>query len=103
MAYEDEKFAVAENVSYIESVVRASVSIAVLVAVMLIPSITSFTLFSLTQLAIYLGLTAFTGWDPIYALTKKSKAGSPEQVPAAVAPHPQHSAQPVSGDHKRAA
>ena len=57
MAHEDEVFAEVENVGYVDSVVRGSASIAILVAVMLMPSITAITLFGLTQLAIYAGLT----------------------------------------------
>lgn len=103
MAHEDEVFAEVENVGYVDSVVRGSASIAILVAVMLMPSITAITLFGLTQLAIYAGLTAFIGWDPIYALIKQSESRQPIQAPAAVAGSARREAQPAVDDHKRAA
>ena len=103
MTHEDEKFSEVENVGFVDSVVRGSASIAILVAVMLIPSITAATLFGLTQLAIYAGLTAFIGWDPIYALIKQSDSHLPAQAPATVAGYPRREALPVVDGHKRAA
>jgi hypothetical protein len=103
MTYEDEKFAEVENVGFVDGVVRGSASIAILVAVMLLPSITAFTLFGLTQLAIYAGLTAFIGWDPIYALLKKVESRRPTQVRATVSSYPQREAQVSGGKHMKAA
>ena len=103
MAYEDEKFSVMENVGFVDSVVRGSASIAILVAVMMMPTITSVTLFGLTQLAIYAGLTAFIGWDPLYAAMKQTGTRQPAQAPAAVASYPRREAQPLGDGHKRAA
>ena len=53
MTYENTKFNRPENVGYVESVIRGSVSIALLVATMLIPEVSSYALFALTQIAIY--------------------------------------------------
>jgi hypothetical protein len=103
MTYEDTKFAEVENVGFVEGVVRGSASIAILVAVMLIPSITAYTLFALTQLAIYAGLTAFIGWDPIYAMMKQSASQAPAQAPATVSAAPRQQPQVSGGDHKKAA
>lgn len=103
MTYEDEKLIAAENVSFVDSVVRGSASIAIIVAILLMPSITAFTLFALTQIAIYAGLTAFIGWDPIYALTKQPVSSVPERAPEKLASYPQHEARSVTSDHKQAA
>ena len=103
MTYADAKFAEVENVGFVDAVVRGSASIAILVAVMLIPAISTYTLFTLTQLAIYAGLTAFIGWDPIYALTKQPATHVPAQAPATVAAYPRREARPVSNGHKQAA
>ena len=103
MTYEDEKFAAVENVGFVDGVVRGSLSIAILVAVMLVPAITSFTLFGLTQLAIYAGLTAFIGWDPIYAMMKQAESQRPVQPTATVSDYPRREAQPDSKSHKQAA
>ena len=104
MIYEDEKLTEVENMGFAESVVRASVSIAIVLAVLLIPSITSLTLFGLTQLAIYAGLTAFIGWDPIYAV-KKQPAGraAAETVEAAGTVYSRNKEQASGGDRKKAA
>lgn len=103
MTYQDAKFSEVENVGFVDSVVRGSASIAILVAVMLLPSITALTLFGLTQLAIYAGLTAFIGWDPLYAVMKGAGTRLPAQAPATVAAYPQREEQASSGDHKKAA
>jgi hypothetical protein len=104
MTYEDEKFGAVENVGFVDGVVRGSVSIAILVAIMLIPAISSLTLFALTQLAIYAGLTAFIGWDPVYAMMKQRESRRPaQQSSAAVASYPQRDLQADSKAHKRAA
>jgi hypothetical protein len=104
MTYEDERFAEVENVGFIDSVVRGSASIAIVVAVLLIPSISSFTLFGLTQLAIYAGLTAFIGWDPLYAVLKQSGNQVPaEVVRATAAAYPRNEEPVPGGDHKKAA
>ena len=103
MAYEDEKLTEVENIGFIDCIVRGSASIAILVAVMLLPSITTITLFGLTQLAIYAGLTAFIGWDPLYALIKQDKARRPERVRAGVTSYPQREAPVSGGKHMKAA
>jgi len=103
MTHEDEKFGAVENVGFVEGVVRGSVSIAILVAIMLVPSISSLTLFGLTQLAIYAGLTAFIGWDPLYAMIKRTEPHRPAQPAATVASYPQRELQGDSKAHKRAA
>jgi hypothetical protein len=103
MTFEDEKPIEVENVGFIDSIVRGSISIAIVVAVMWMPSITAFTLFALTQLAIYAGLTAFIGWDPIYALIKRPVSSVPEQASATLASYTQREARHVSSDHKQAA
>lgn len=101
MIYEDAKFAEVENVGFVDAVVRGSASIAILVAVMLIPAIGSYTLFALTQLAIYAGLTAFIGWDPIYAMMKGP--ASQAHAPATVSAAPRYEPQISGSDHKKAA
>jgi len=103
MTYVNEKFTQPENVGYVESVLRGSVSIALLVAVMLIPAIDSYFLFSLTVVSIYLGLTAFIGWDPIYAMLKQPSSGLPVQAPAVVVTPERQQPHVSGGDHKRAA
>ena len=103
MTYVNAKFTQPENVGYVESVLRGSISIALLVAAMLIPAIGSYFLFALTQVAIYLGLTAFIGWDPIYAMLKQHSSGVPALVPVTVVTPERQQPQVSGGDHKKAA
>ena len=103
MIYEDEKLGAAENVSFVDSVVRGSLSIAILVVIMLAPAITSLTLFGLTQLAIYAGLTAFIGWDPIYAVKKQAQPQRSMPPSATVASYPRREVPADSKAHKQAA
>jgi hypothetical protein len=103
MTYEDEKFGAVENVGFVDGVVRGSLSIAILVEIMLVPSITSLTLFGLTQLAIYAGLTAFIGWDPIYAMMKQAEPQRAVQSAATVSSYPQRAAHADKNAHKQAA
>ena len=59
-----------ENVGMFDSVLRASLSVAIVLSVLLIPEISSAGLVILTFAAIYAGLTGFLGWDPLYAWVK---------------------------------
>jgi hypothetical protein len=90
----------------IDGVFRGSLGIALLLGVLLIPTISSSLLVSLTLIAIYLGLTAFLSWDPLYALAKRSRYQAHEDVCTTVIIHsvPRNS-EPVVSDipHKKAA
>lgn len=103
MTYVNAKLTQPENVGYIESVVRGSASIALILLAMQMPEIGSYGLFALTQVAIYLGLTAFIGWDPIYAVLKQTNSYvRSETVVSTVTPKRQET-QALDGDHKKAA
>jgi hypothetical protein len=95
-----------ENVGMIDSVFRGSLGIAILLGVLLVPAISSSLLVSLTLVAIYLGLTAFLSWDPLYVLAKKFRSQAREGACATVIIQsvPRNS-EPVVSDvpHKKAA
>ena len=93
----------AENMSFIESVVRGLISIASVAVVMHMPSVSGLALFGLTQLAIYAGLTAFIGWDPVYAVFKQGQSRLPAQSPAKLDVHSRQEGQAAADDHKKAA
>jgi hypothetical protein len=103
MTYEDPKFTQPENIGFIERIVRGSLSIALLVAAMLIPAIGTYSLFALTLVAIYLGLTAFIGWHPIYAMLNQSASHVPSQPSAREVAPERQKPQVSGGDHKKAA
>jgi hypothetical protein len=95
-----------ENVGLIDGVFRGSLSIAILLGVLLVPTISSGLLVSLTLAATYLGLSAFLSWDPLYALAKRSRSRANEGTCTTVSIHsvPRNS-EPVVSDvpHKKAA
>lgn len=103
MVYQTSKYTEVENISFVESVGRAVASIAIVVAVMHMPSLTALTLFGFTQLAIYVGLTAFMGWDPIYAVMKQGRTRLSVRQPARPDVHSRHEGQVAGDDHKKAA
>ncbi|MEJ2574246.1 MAG: hypothetical protein P8164_11755 [Gammaproteobacteria bacterium] len=103
MVYQASKYTEVENISFVESVGRAVASIAIVVAVMHMPSLTALTLFGFTQLAIYAGLTAFIGWDPIYAVMKLGRTRLSVQQPAKPDAHPRPEGQAAGDDRKKAA
>lgn len=106
MKHQAEKSFDVENVGLIDSAFRGSLAIAVLLAVLLIPTISSTELVVLTLVAVYAGLTAFIGWDPFYAMMKGSRHSQPEQQAPATTAVAGGARQPAADDmpsHKKAA
>ena len=103
MTYEKEKFFEAENIGFAERIVRGYISIAIIMAIVLIPAINAYTLFGLTQIAIYVGLTAFVGWDPVYAVLKRKITNVPVRAGSEDVSYPKHEETPIPSIHKRAA
>lgn len=91
-----------ENVGKIERGLRGVAGLAMIGAVLLIPSLSEAALASLSMLSIYTVFTAITGWDPIYALTRKSRR-QPAPIPPTVAVHQHQDAPHASDDYKKAA
>jgi hypothetical protein len=105
MKHQAEKSFDVENVGLIDSAFRASLAIAVLLGVLLVPTISSTELVALTLIAAYAGLTAFIGWDPFYAMMQAPRNSQPEQqapttVATTSAPYPVDADMPP---HKKAA
>jgi len=93
-----------ENVGLIDSAFRASLGMAILLSVLLIPTISSTELVTLTLVAIYAGLTAFISWDPFYALFKEPRHPLPQQASPAVSADSSGGKQAVNDAvHKKAA
>jgi hypothetical protein len=103
MNYQNTSYPEMENVGLIDGAVRGSLSMAILVSVLLLPSMPSTMLIGLTLAAIYTGLTAFIGWDPVYAWVKKPQPLPQTPVSATVAVHPRSAEQAFVGGHKKAA
>ena len=95
-----------ENVGWFDSAFRGSLATALILGVLLIPSVSSTTLAVMTLIAVYAGLTAFIGWDPLYAMIKGPRQVSQQQSPQPVAVAPQavkRSEPQHDDDYKKAA
>ncbi len=95
-----------ENVGWFDSALRGSLATALVLGVLLIPSVSSTTLAVMTLIAIYAGLTAFIGWDPLYALMQGPRQVSQQQASQPVAVVPQvakRDEQQHDDDYKKAA
>ena len=105
MKYQAANSSGVENVGLIDSVFRGSLGIAIMLSVLLIPTMSSVVLVILNLVAIYAGLTAFISWDPFYALMKDSRHSQPEQLSPAVSADPGNGKQTAVNDglHKKAA
>ena len=79
MRHQVNNFTGIENVGLIDSVFRGSLGIAIILSVLLIPTVSSTLLIGLTLVAIYAGLTAFISWDPFYALMKREQRPQPQK------------------------
>ena len=82
MSYHTTHFSKVENIGLIDSAIRGSLGMAILLSILLIPAISSSLLVALTLVAIYAGLTAFLSWDPLYALVMGSHYQLPQKVSA---------------------
>lgn len=102
MTDQDTNFPEIENVGKIERGLRGAAGLAMIGAVLLIPSLSESALASLSMLSIYTVFTAITGWDPIYALMRKSQQ-QPTPFPPTVAVHQHKDAPHASDDYKKAA
>ena len=103
MNYQHVNLSEIENVGLIDGAVRGSLSIAMVLAVLLIPVMPESVMAVLTLIAIYTGLTAFLGWDPFYALMKKAQPQPQTPAPATVTSRHDRAKKTDTGGHKKAA
>jgi len=72
-----------ENIGWIERSVRSLMGLGMIITVLTIPSLSEAVMAGLSMLSIYILFTAITGWDPIYALTRKPSRQSAPLPPTA--------------------
>ncbi|MEJ2565399.1 MAG: DUF2892 domain-containing protein [Gammaproteobacteria bacterium] len=96
----------AENVGSLDRVNRFLVGMTLLTVAVLFTAISETALAGLVAVGFYAGLTAFIGWDPLYALANSYRAARPARAmpPTSAAYHP-HGARPLhcSDDYQQAA
>ena len=83
MNSQDNGFSSIENIGWIERSVRCLLGLGMIITVLTIPSLSETAVAGLSMLSIYIMFTAITGWDPIYALTRKPSRQSAPLPPTA--------------------
>jgi len=83
MKSQDNGFSSIENIGWIERSVRSLLGLGMIITVLTIPSLSETAVAGLSMLSIYIMFTAITGWDPIYALTRKPSRQSTPLPPTA--------------------
>ena len=103
MTYQDANLAHVENVGPIDRVNRMIVSLTLIVVAVAFTALSPAAVFSLVVVSIYAGLTAATGWDPLFVVVKALSQRAPEQTAATVTSLHRQEEKLLGGDYKRAA
>lgn len=83
MNFQDNGVSSPENIGWVERNVRSLPGLGMNITVLSISFLSEATVASLSLLSIYFLFTAVMGWDPIYALTRKSTRQSTSIPPTA--------------------
>lgn len=103
MTYQETHFTEAENVGLLDRVNRLIMGTTLIVAAVLFTAIPSAAVAGMVAFGIYAGLTAFIGWDPLYALAKAVQRQAPAQTPPTITHYQRRGEQATGGDYKKAA
>lgn len=103
MTYQKTNLSEVENVGSLDRVNRIIVGVTLIAVAVLFTAIPSAAVVGIVALGIYAGLTAFIGWDPLYALVKAFQQKTPAQTPATVTTYRRQGEQPSTGSYKKAA
>ena len=103
MPYRDTNLSELENVGPLDRVNRMIVALTLIAVVVVFAAIPPAAVFSLAVLSIYAGLTAATGWDPLFAVVKTLQQRVPEQTVETVTPKRHREDQPAVGGYRKAA
>jgi len=103
MTHQDSKYSELGNMSKAEGILRGVVGMAVIEAVLVIPSLSEKTLALLVSISIYIVMSAIMRWDPFYALLGKfGRQTSSATIGVMPLPEPPTKAE-FEVDHKKAA
>lgn len=103
MTYQAANLPNVENIGSIDRVNRIIAGMSLITVAVLFTAIPEAALAGIVAFGAYLGLTAFIGWDPVYAVVKAFQHPKPEQAPAPVVSHPDQENQPYTGGYKKVA
>ena len=102
MTYQDTNLLKVENVGSLDRVNRMIVSLTSIVVSVVFTAISPAAVFSLVVISIYAGLTAATGWDPLFVVVKALSQRVSEQTSATVTSL-RRQEEHLGGDYKNAA
>ena len=103
MTYQDTHYPHIENVGQLDRVNRMIVALTLVTVTVLFTAITPAAAFTIVVLSIYAGLTAATGWDPLFVIVKAFSQRVTEQGLVPVVSSVLRDEQPTGGDFKKAA
>lgn len=103
MTYQNTNLSDVENVGPLDRVNRMIVALTLVTVAVMFTAIPPVAIFSIVVVSIYAGLTAVTGWDPLFLIVKVLSQRAPEQTPAAITGLRRQDEQPTDGDYKKAA
>jgi len=103
MTHQGTKVSELENMSKAEGILRGVVGMAVIEAMLVIPSLSEKTLALLVSISIYIVMSSIMRWDPLYALLGKfGRKTSAATIGVTPLPKP-HTKTESAVEHKRAA
>ena len=103
MTYQDTNLSKVENVGPLDRINRMIVAGALVAVAVLFPAISAGAAFSIVALSVYAGLTAATGWDPLFVVVKAFSQREQVQSPTPLTTSAGHEEQPVFDSYKKAA
>jgi hypothetical protein len=103
MTYQDTNLSKVENVGPLDRVNRMIVAMSAIAVAVTFTAIPPAALFGIVAVSLYAGLSAATGWDPLFVVVKALSQRAPGQIPATVTTLHRQEEQPADGDHKKAA
>jgi len=103
MTYQDMKLSNVENVGPLDRVNRMIVALTLVTVAVVFTAIPSAAVFSIVAVIIYAGLTAATGWDPLFVVVKAFRQRAPKQTSATVISLHRQEEQAAGGEYEKAA
>jgi hypothetical protein len=84
MTYQETELDSVENIGSFDRANRIVLGITAITVAVVFAEIPESAIISLVAIGMYAGLTAFIGWDPLYALVNAFQPRTPEQTPPTV-------------------
>ncbi len=103
MTYQGTNLSKVENVGPLDRVNRMIVAGTLIVVAVLFPAIAPAAVSSIVALSIYAGLTAVTGWDPLFVVVKALSQRAQVLSPAPLAASADYKEQTVFDSYMKAA